>query len=153
MKVSAIFSTVCLPESYICCAVSSWRCGDEGPATDAAAGSRGGEAVHRAFDDHLSVVLGQCREEVEHQPPAGAGGVDALFQHDEVDVVAPNQRTSFSKCCWKRPIRLSRITTTSSPVRSRSSMVSSFGREESLPETSSMNMFSSFTPAAASAST
>lgn len=63
-------------------------------AADAATGASGGEAVHGAFDDHLPVVLG---EEVEHQPPAGGGGIDALFQDDEVDLMGAEPADEFQQ--------------------------------------------------------
>ncbi|HEX6196688.1 MAG TPA: hypothetical protein VFZ37_12310 [Jiangellaceae bacterium] len=37
------------------------------PAAVAAAGAVGRESVQGAFDDHLPVVLGESREDAEHQ--------------------------------------------------------------------------------------
>lgn len=48
---------------------------------------------------------------------------------------SPNPRTRSSRYCCERPMRRSRVTTTSSPRRSLASIWSSFGREASLPET------------------
>lgn len=48
----------------------------EGPAAVAPAGSCCGEAGIGALDDQLALELRQRREEVEHQPAVGRGGVD-----------------------------------------------------------------------------
>lgn len=59
------------------------ECGRAAP--EAATGPRCGEPVEGAFDDELTVVLGHGCEDVEDEPPAWGGGVDALFEDDEVD--------------------------------------------------------------------
>ena len=52
-------------------------------ATGPAAGSGGGKAGVRAFLAEVPFELRQCGEDVEHEPPAGRGGVDGLLQRAE----------------------------------------------------------------------
>jgi hypothetical protein len=42
-----------------------------------------------AFDNQLADELGKRGEDVEHQPPAGSGGVDRLVQRPEPDTSPP----------------------------------------------------------------
>ena len=55
------------------------------PAAGAAAGSGGGQAVAGVGDDELALEFGQDREHAEHGAAFGGGGVDALFEHPQLD--------------------------------------------------------------------
>jgi hypothetical protein len=57
-----------------------------GPAADASPRSSRGEPVEGALDDHLALELAYRGEDVEDEATADAGRVDALVQHDEVDL-------------------------------------------------------------------
>jgi hypothetical protein len=53
---------------------------DRGPAALPAPGAGGGQAGGGALPDEIALELGQRAEEVEHQPAALRGGVDALAE-------------------------------------------------------------------------
>ena len=66
--------------------------GDDGPAAGAAALAGGGQALAGPRDDELADELGQRGEDVEHQPPAGGGGVQGLVQRREPHPAAAQVR-------------------------------------------------------------
>jgi hypothetical protein len=62
----------------------------------------GGESFVGALDDQFALELVDGPEHVEDEPPGGGGGVDALFEHDQVDA-ARAQRFGKLQQVAKRP--------------------------------------------------
>lgn len=62
--------------------------GHDGPPAGAAALAGGCQALAGAGDDELADELRERGEDVEHQPPAGGGGVQGLVQRGERDLAA-----------------------------------------------------------------
>jgi hypothetical protein len=56
-----------------------------GPAAGPAAGPRGFQAFEGAFADEVGGHLVHGGDDVEQEPSGRGGGVDALFEHDQVD--------------------------------------------------------------------
>lgn len=61
------------------------QCHGRWPAEPDAVGLRSGEALAGAVDDEFADELDQGGEDVEHEPPAGGGGVEILVQRGEPD--------------------------------------------------------------------
>jgi hypothetical protein len=61
--------------------------GELGAASaDPAASASGGQPIEGAVDDGFAVELGERGNDAEEQPADRGGGVDALVQHDEVEL-------------------------------------------------------------------
>lgn len=75
------------------------------------------EAGVRALADQVPFKLGQCGEDMEHEPTAGRGGVDGLLQRPET-APSPSAWSWPIGCRIERPRRSRRQTTSVSPGRS-----------------------------------
>lgn len=58
-------------------------------AADPAAGAGGGQAVEGVGDDELALEFGQHGQHAEHGAALHGGGVDALLDHVQPDVLGP----------------------------------------------------------------
>lgn len=59
------------------------------PAADPTARAGGGQTIHGVGDDQLTLEFGQHAEHAERGAALHGGGVDALFDHVQADVVGP----------------------------------------------------------------
>jgi len=57
----------------------------------------------RALADQLALELGQRREQVEHEPPLGAGGVDGVVQAQQPDLALHQAAHQFNQVLERAP--------------------------------------------------
>src|SRR5271165_1895546 len=65
------------------------------PAAGAAAGARGGETSHRAFQDQVALELGQCREDTQHQASGRTRRIDPAGEHFQANAALLKRADQF----------------------------------------------------------
>lgn len=117
--------------------------GDDCPATaEPTTSARRLQARLRALVDQLALKLGDRAEYVEHQPPGGSRGVDALGQAAKPDRPALRARRSTrsdAEASGRGDPGARHTTMVPSPSRSSSSARLSFGRSVSDRDAGSLN--------------